>query len=749
MYCIKNKKVLLFLICMMLCGHIFFAQPFQFYKRFSVSHPGSGLFEDTMITFKFLNDNTIQINDFISYSGFIRDLSNIKKAYRFLSNFHNLISTKSPYYPYVGIVNHAYQVQSYIWVENVQSSLVYVPGGGNHNQGNFNTSIEGKNVWNHNLNKFLPLHEDPLWGHPILYSYWIGNGLGWFVRSAWRTSDRKFLNAGYIQLGIQKACAWFYILDSTQKRKSSIYKDTSAFASGASSYFNTCFQDMHNSYVMAGKINIPNALGYISKMRPSLLSYESYVISFPGKDSGEIMRARHCPDGNYILSGHVWENGKRRLFLMKADSSLQSIHWALQLNPKNAPENLYMTDLLHEKNSRYVITAGNGHCLIFIPFELPMSFNGWLKTMTFREKGMFCLPGRVRNLYNAYNKIYHIAGILKDSVNPQIRSTFFLRTDTTFKIKPCQTPKTSLYFISDSLPVQLFTPVISLLSNTFPDTLGAQVYTVSSSLLDNSTTGTISFPLHQTNFSTQWQPTVVLNGTSFCEGDKITFNCFPAPPVVTNYFYSGPNQFTAQPASQQFNILMAQPGHTGIYTIEAHFNSGCITTTQTPLISVNQRPDTSVTLTGSMLMANQTNAAYQWLDCHTNQPLPNGINQFYIVSQPGYYKVALNMNGCRDTSRCFPIGVDELTEWNATHGFPWKIGPNPNPGNLLYVYPPQNNLSYSCEITDLPGRVLIRQNCTGPSTLNVSSLSAGNIYLLNIKEKNYHIKKIFKLAITK
>jgi hypothetical protein len=194
---------------------------------------------------------------------------------------------------------------------------------------------------------------------------------------------------------------------------------------------------------------------------------------------------------------------------------------------------------------------------------------------------------------------------------------------------------------------------------------------------------------------------------------------------------------------------MAQPGHTGIYTIEAHFNSGCITTTQTPLISVNQRPDTSVTLTGSMLMANQTNAAYQWLDCHTNQPLPNGINQFYIVSQPGYYKVALNMNGCRDTSRCFPIGVDELTEWNATHGFPWKIGPNPNPGNFLYVFPPQNDLSYSCEINDMLGRTLFQKQCRGPSVLDVSFLPEENVYLLNIEEKNYRIRKNFKFVISK
>ncbi len=88
------------------------------------------------------------------------------------------------------------------------------------------------------------------------------------------------------------------------------------------------------------------------------------------------------------------------------------------------------------------------------------------------------------------------------------------------------------------------------------------------------------------------------------------------------------------------------------------------TSTQTQNV-VNPTIDNTVTVTGTTLQANQTVAAYQWVDCDAAfAPISGEVNQSYTPSVTGNYAVEINVQGCVDTSACELIdytGIEELT----------------------------------------------------------------------------------------
>ena len=91
------------------------------------------------------------------------------------------------------------------------------------------------------------------------------------------------------------------------------------------------------------------------------------------------------------------------------------------------------------------------------------------------------------------------------------------------------------------------------------------------------------------------------------------------------------------------------------------------TSTQTQNV-VNPTIDTTVTLTGTTIEANQGAADYQWVDCNaTFAPVSGETNQTFTPAVTGNYAVEISVSGCIDTSACTLIdftGIDELTVTN-------------------------------------------------------------------------------------
>ncbi len=91
--------------------------------------------------------------------------------------------------------------------------------------------------------------------------------------------------------------------------------------------------------------------------------------------------------------------------------------------------------------------------------------------------------------------------------------------------------------------------------------------------------------------------------------------------------------------------------------------------------------DTSVTVNPPVLISNEEDAIYQWINCETMDPLINNTNQSYTAIVDGIYAVILNEEGCIDTSSCHQIiGVFEMEN---DFGNNLLVYPNPTTGIVV------------------------------------------------------------------
>lgn len=95
----------------------------------------------------------------------------------------------------------------------------------------------------------------------------------------------------------------------------------------------------------------------------------------------------------------------------------------------------------------------------------------------------------------------------------------------------------------------------------------------------------------------------------------------------------------------------------GTYTDIIPNKAGCDSTI-TINLTITGKADTSVTVKGNSLMANATNASYQWIDCATDQPI-NINTRTLIATVNGSYKVSIEYDGCRGVSSCHTVNPNK------------------------------------------------------------------------------------------
>ncbi len=84
---------------------------------------------------------------------------------------------------------------------------------------------------------------------------------------------------------------------------------------------------------------------------------------------------------------------------------------------------------------------------------------------------------------------------------------------------------------------------------------------------------------------------------------------------------------------------------------------------------------------GATFIAGQNNASYQWLDCNNDYAaLPGDTMQIFTPTLNGDYAVAINVNGCVDTSACMHISNVSIEE---IEGNTIRLYPNPNTGEFM------------------------------------------------------------------
>ena len=104
----------------------------------------------------------------------------------------------------------------------------------------------------------------------------------------------------------------------------------------------------------------------------------------------------------------------------------------------------------------------------------------------------------------------------------------------------------------------------------------------------------------------------------------------------------------------------------GSYTATIDNAAGCDSVIYIDL-TIDPLPSNEVTQNGTALIASQTSATYQWLDCDNgNTPIEGGVNQTYFPSTTGNYAVVVTVNGCSITSECILVSFTGIVERNKT-----------------------------------------------------------------------------------
>lgn len=160
------------------------------------------------------------------------------------------------------------------------------------------------------------------------------------------------------------------------------------------------------------------------------------------------------------------------------------------------------------------------------------------------------------------------------------------------------------------------------------------------------------------------------------------------------------------------------------YTLISEAGCDSIVTLALTIVSV----DLAVNLTDENLIAQATDASFQWINCDDNSAVLEATNNIFTPSESGEYAVIVTQNSCSDTSSCLTFELLGLAEnqWGGT----LQIFPNPNAG-LLHITSSNEFFDY-IKIIDLKGSIV--------ATFNVISTNDYTIDLTNLDNGFYYVE---------
>ena len=127
------------------------------------------------------------------------------------------------------------------------------------------------------------------------------------------------------------------------------------------------------------------------------------------------------------------------------------------------------------------------------------------------------------------------------------------------------------------------------------------------------------------------------------------------------------------------------------------------------IITVNltiNKVDTSTTVVGHTISANQQGATYQWLNCDDSYAAIAGeTKQSFTANNNGTYAVEISQNGCVDTSACISMIVLAANEDKLSKGI--IVYPNPTDGTIN-VSMDEHHEKTQVEVMDVAGKVIGR-----------------------------------------
>jgi len=149
---------------------------------------------------------------------------------------------------------------------------------------------------------------------------------------------------------------------------------------------------------------------------------------------------------------------------------------------------------------------------------------------------------------------------------------------------------------------------------------------------------------------------------------------------------------------------------------------------------LNTTVDEVVNSTGMLvLIAEQSGASYQWLDCDNGYaPITNANNQTFVPQNNGSYAVAISKGVCSsDTSAC--TNINDLSTSELSLASSIKVYPNPT-SDVINIL--TNGIDGAIEVVDALGRFITSTTITSNNTtINLSNNNKG-VYLLRVVQNN-------------
>lgn len=181
----------------------------------------------------------------------------------------------------------------------------------------------------------------------------------------------------------------------------------------------------------------------------------------------------------------------------------------------------------------------------------------------------------------------------------------------------------------------------------------------------------------------------------------------------------------------------------GIYTDTLSTVFGCDSIVTTNLL-VKNSIDTTLYVDESLIIANEVNATYQWINCSVmNTPIAGANYREFLVNSSGNYAVIISKDGCTKTSssvNVMSVGVEDISDKNEI-----EVYPNPFIDNITITIPQTNN-NTSILIFDVSGKEVYHNNKINTLTtkLDLSSFSSGIYFVRSNNGEEQQLIKLIK-----
>ena len=245
------------------------------------------------------------------------------------------------------------------------------------------------------------------------------------------------------------------------------------------------------------------------------------------------------------------------------------------------------------------------------------------------------------------------------------------------------------------------------------------------------------------SFTTPSGSATVTADTSILDTISNTFGC---DSILTIQVKINPSYLIVGSNSSCRSLLSPSKKHlwtsSGTYYDTLTTAAGCdsVLEIQVTIKSINK----GLSMQGKKLRSKANGASYQWFKCiNEYSPIPSAIGQEFVPTESGDYAVAIQKNGCRDTSECISFNSLGNSAKKAIDEHLYQVFPNPF--NDYFQLSSSDKALVNIELLNSLGQRVLTKNAVAIDSEIELDLPSGIYYLKIQPSGNQNESQIFRL----